>query len=490
MTTSPDPDASLRFPLGDAADRDTGERPVSAPAALFARPPVSGGPSALLSQLLLAVLCGGYAVGSAFGWGSDEIALVMGDFGLSRRGAAPRPSPASSTPAAAADPLPPRLAAVRPLLRHGRAAATQSGGGTRWCCAPPVPSPSLADLFFLCFAPPAIVGLLVLAKRPVTRAGWVCLALDAWLIGGSLLTLSWSLALAQTAQLRRARASRRIALSLAYPLLDIVLVSMVLALHFRRSAANRSAINTAIAALALTVLCDALFTSPLLREHYHSGQLLDAGWFAGSLLLAYAPWVARLGAGRVRADRSSARGARAAGHRAARSQVHWPPSPRISPPLSAPSASSTTCLDGRRVDRVVRPHRLHGGAGARRPPGHHAARQHRPHPGAGAEGEPLPVPGAGLQRRHHDRRADRHAAVRQPGRRRASTDGTPRIWSAPSLPRSSIPKDLGRVVHEVRRFLAASPAGRAHHPHRVPLPIRRRAAGSTSSPPSTGTRAA
>ena len=63
----------------------------------------------------------------------------------------------------------------------------------------PVPAPSLADLFFLCFAPPAIVGLLVLAKRPVTRAGWVCLVLDAWLIGGSLLTLSWSLALAHTA---------------------------------------------------------------------------------------------------------------------------------------------------------------------------------------------------------------------------------------------------------------------------------------------------
>ena len=66
---------------------------------------------------------------------------------------------------------------------------------------------------------------------------------------------------------------------------------MVLALHFRRTAANRSAVNTAIAALALTVLCDALFTSPLLREDYRSGQLLDAGWFAGSLLLAYAPWV-------------------------------------------------------------------------------------------------------------------------------------------------------------------------------------------------------
>ena len=39
----------------------------------------------------------------------------------------------------------------------------------------PVPRPSVADCCFLLFAPLAIVGLLVLAKRPVTRAGWVCL---------------------------------------------------------------------------------------------------------------------------------------------------------------------------------------------------------------------------------------------------------------------------------------------------------------------------
>ena len=101
------------------------------------------------------------------------------------------------------------------------------------------PTPSFADFFFLCFAPPAIVGLLVLAKRPVTRAGWVCLALDSWLIGGSLLTLSWSLALAHTAHMEGAgESTAHAALALAYPLLDIVLVSMVLALHFRRSSAQ------------------------------------------------------------------------------------------------------------------------------------------------------------------------------------------------------------------------------------------------------------
>ncbi|CAM5234365.1 EAL domain-containing protein OS=Streptomyces tendae OX=1932 GN=GUR47_36585 PE=4 SV=1 [Streptomyces tendae] len=201
----------------------------------------------------------------------------------------------------------------------------------------PVPSPSYADLFFLCFAPPAIVGLLVLAKRPVTKAGWICLGLDAWLIGGSLLTLAWSLALAQAAKAEGGSSVAHSALSVAYPLLDIALVSMVLALHFRRSPVCRSAVNTAIGALGLTVVCDALFTSPLLHNSYRSGQLLDAGWFAGSLLLAYAPWAAsRRGrpalddegtGGHTRVVREHVPGQRGAGHQPA--------------PPAAPSAAPT-----------------------------------------------------------------------------------------------------------------------------------------------------
>ncbi|QKW11176.1 EAL domain-containing protein [Streptomyces sp. NA04227] len=226
-----------------------------------------------------------------------------------------------------------------------------------------VPDPSWADLFFLCFAPPAIVGLLVLAKRPSSRAGWVCLGLDAWLIGGSLLTLSWSLALAQTAHSEGSSVAHA-ALSLAYPLLDIALVSMVLSLHFRRGFVERSAVNTAVAALALTVMCDALFTSPLLHETYRSGQLLDAGWFAGSLLLARAPWVTtRRG--------HPADGERPSGHGAPHPATEdCPPSAR-GPAYSRPIAGSLAALtpylaaavctlgilynvlDGRRVDRVV-----------------------------------------------------------------------------------------------------------------------------------------
>ncbi|WP_433892898.1 putative bifunctional diguanylate cyclase/phosphodiesterase [Streptomyces sp. CA-111067] len=262
---------------------------VSSTGAVIVRPSApGGGRSGLLPQLLVALLCGGYTTGATLGWGSGEVATVMGDFGLSAAAAAATVSSLLYARKVGGSNRPAWL-----LFAVSSAMVSLGNGIWGWyevVLRRPVPQTSAADFCFLMFAPPAIIGLLVLAKRPVTRAGWVCLALDSWLIGGSLLTLSWSLALAHTAQWD-GPSTARTALSLAYPLLDIVLVSMVLALHFRRSAANRAAVNTAIAAFALTVLCDALFTSPILREHYRSGQILDAGWFAGSMLLAYAPWV-------------------------------------------------------------------------------------------------------------------------------------------------------------------------------------------------------
>ncbi|MFD4142033.1 putative bifunctional diguanylate cyclase/phosphodiesterase [Streptomyces sp. NPDC058572] len=267
---------------------------MSAPGALVApgaaRQAVPGCGTGLLARFLLVLLCTAYGAGAALGWGSRELAVFMGDFGLS----------AAALLAAASCLMYTRTESCRfrpAWLLFAFSSLMASAGNAVWgwyefVLDRDVPSPSVADLFFLCFAPPAIVGLLVLAKRPVTKAGWVCLGLDAWLIGGSLLTLAWSLALAHTAH-AQGESVAPAALALAYPLLDIVLVSMVLALHFRRSSSNRSAVNTAIAGLALTVLCDAVFTSPLLQESYKSGELLDAGWFAGSLLLAYAPWGAR-----------------------------------------------------------------------------------------------------------------------------------------------------------------------------------------------------
>nr|WP_242438694.1 EAL domain-containing protein [Streptomyces sp. CB00455] len=300
-------------------------------------------------QVLLAVVSGGYAVGAALNWGSEEVAEIMGDFGLSAAGLLAAVSCYSYARSIDSRERPAWLLFAFSSLMG--ACGNAVWGWYEVILGEAVPKPSLADFAFLCFAPPAIVGLLVLAKRPVTRAGWVCLGLDSWLIGGSLLTLSWSLALAHAARTAQSGAPGsvpRAALSLAYPLLDIALVSMVLVLHFRRSETNRSAVNTAIAALALTVLSDALFTSPLLSAEYQSGQLLDAGWFAGSLLLAYAPW----GAGRLQppAPVAPPRGER----------PHSRPLTGSLPALT-PYLAAAVCtlgilynvVDGRKVDRMV-----------------------------------------------------------------------------------------------------------------------------------------
>ncbi|WP_407561392.1 putative bifunctional diguanylate cyclase/phosphodiesterase [Streptomyces sp. 184] len=304
--------------------------------AVVPRPPL---PAGFVPQLVLAFLCAGYATGAALGWGSSRFALIMGDFGLS---AAAFAAAFSCLYYARI-----RQGRFRPAwLMFGISSAMAGIGNGIWgwyevVLRRPLPEASVADFFFLLFAPPAVIGLLVLARRPVSRAGWICLGLDTWLIGGSLLTISWTLALAHAAG--DDESVPRVALSLAYPLLDIVLVSMVLALHFRRTAAGRSAINTAIGALVLTVLCDALFTSPLLQEQYRSGQLLDAGWFAGSILLAYAPWVGRAEEAEERGQEERARPI--AGHIGA-----------LAPYLAAGVCTLGilyNVLDGRSVDRVV-----------------------------------------------------------------------------------------------------------------------------------------
>ncbi|WP_405019292.1 EAL domain-containing protein [Kitasatospora sp. NBC_00070] len=243
-----------------------------------------------LPGLLLVLLCLGYALGAAVGWGSPELALFMGDFGLA--GAALAAALSCLLHACAAG------GPARPAwLLFGLSSLMVAVGNGTWgwyevVLGTTLPQGSPAEYAFLLFAPLAIIGLTVLAQRPRTAAGWLCLLLDGWLVAGSLFTLSWSLALGRVAA-GEGQDPLRMALNLAYPVLDILLVSLVVGLRFRGRDGNRAAVHTAMVGLAVTVVCDALFTSPELRSSYHSGELLDAGWFAGSVLLAWAPWATR-----------------------------------------------------------------------------------------------------------------------------------------------------------------------------------------------------
>ncbi|MFD5466223.1 putative bifunctional diguanylate cyclase/phosphodiesterase [Kitasatospora sp. NPDC127059] len=297
-----------------------------------------------LPGLALGGLCLAYALGASTGWGSHQLAQFMGDFGL----------------AAAA------LAAALSCLVYGCTVGGQArpawllfglssfmvslGNGTwGWyevvVRTATVPQGSLAQYAFLLFPPLAITGVLVLAQHPRSAAGWLCLLLDGWLIAGSLFTLGWSLALGRIAA-GESGSPLDLALNLAYPVLDILLVSLVVGLRFGGRDGNRAAVHTAMLALAVTVTCDALFTSPELHSSYHSGELLDAGWFAGSLLLAWAPWSSRWR--RPLREHPSAGGL---------------PRRRVATTFSAltPYAAAAVCtagilynaLGGRQLDRVV-----------------------------------------------------------------------------------------------------------------------------------------
>ncbi|MFJ3876483.1 hypothetical protein ACIPW5_03370 [Streptomyces sp. NPDC090077] len=204
-----------------------------------------------VTPLLLGAACVGYVTGSALEWGgSRQLSLVMGDFTL------------GATAAAAA------VACLRQgRRRDGRDRAAWLLFALSFTAAA---LGHVAAPLSLCFAPPAAAGLLLLAKRAVTKAGWVCAVLDAWLVGGSLFTLYRSLAPAEAVQ--------HTALAPARALLDIVLVSMALVLHFRRSGAGRPAVGAAAAALAVIGTGDVLALTPL----------QDTIWFGGPLLFAHA----------------------------------------------------------------------------------------------------------------------------------------------------------------------------------------------------------
>ncbi|GAA3052601.1 EAL domain-containing protein [Kitasatospora albolonga] len=297
-----------------------------------------------LPGALLAVLCLGYGVGAALGWGSPRLAQFMGDFGL-----------AGAALAAALSCLLHACTTAGPArpawLLFGLSSSMVALGNGTWgwyevVLRTDLPQDSPAEYAFLLFAPLAITGLLVLAQRPRTAAGWLCLLLDGWLVAGSLFTLSWSLALGRVAA-GEGDDPLRLALGLAYPVLDILLVSLVVGLRFRRRDGNRAAVHTAMVGLAVTVVCDALFTSPELRSSYHSGGLLDAGWFAGSVLLAWAPWAPRAASAPSRQHPS----------------VGGAPRRRVSTTFSAltPYVAAAVCtvgilynaLGGHHLDRVV-----------------------------------------------------------------------------------------------------------------------------------------
>ena len=150
-----------------------------------------------------------------------------------------------------------------------------------------VPFPSFADLGYLVAVPFAIAAVLFFPSTPSRATSLARTMLDGLLIAGSLLIVSWSTVLGTV---YRTGSSSLLAnlISLAYPAGDVVIGTMVVILASRAPRITRLPLYLLAAGLLANLLADSGFAYLTTTNQYGAGNVIDAGWVAGYLLIAIA----------------------------------------------------------------------------------------------------------------------------------------------------------------------------------------------------------
>ncbi|MGZ4625028.1 MAG: diguanylate cyclase domain-containing protein [Kineosporiaceae bacterium] len=150
-----------------------------------------------------------------------------------------------------------------------------------------VPFPSLADVGFLGLPLLAGIGLLIWPTGAEEARDRLVALLDGAMIGAGLLLISWATSLGATVE-AGGESTLSIAIAAAYPVGDVLLVSLVVLLLTRAAPTNRTALLLLSAGLVLFAISDSAFMYTTSTGTYSSGAIIDAGWFAGFLAIGVA----------------------------------------------------------------------------------------------------------------------------------------------------------------------------------------------------------
>ena len=154
----------------------------------------------------------------------------------------------------------------------------------------PTPFPSIADIFYLAFPVLALIGLLVRTARTRDSGAAhmrVRTTLDGLLCAASLLTLSWVTALGAVFHSPQ-DGPFALAVSLAYPLSDVVLLTAVTIVLARAGEGTRAPLVLLAAALGSMALADSSFAYINATSTYSTGSIADVGWFMAAVLVVLA----------------------------------------------------------------------------------------------------------------------------------------------------------------------------------------------------------
>ena len=149
------------------------------------------------------------------------------------------------------------------------------------------PFPSLADAGFLSFTGLALVGLLVRRSFGFGRHRRSRALLDGLLVAASLFVLSWVTALGQV-YAAGADSTFATVVSMAYPVGDLLLMTLTLVVVAHARPDARNGLSLLAAGFAALSVGDSGFAYLTATGQYQTGNLVDAGWVTGFLLLAFA----------------------------------------------------------------------------------------------------------------------------------------------------------------------------------------------------------
>lgn len=148
------------------------------------------------------------------------------------------------------------------------------------------PFPSIADVAYLMYPVGACMALLLLPAG-YTRQSRSRVILDGVLVAAALFEVYWILVIRDVNAAHDAGAFA-VGLAIAYPVSDLVVVTVALLVLVRARAAQRTTLILLTAGNVLNAVSDTAFVYLTTTGAYDSGHLVDLGWIAGLLLLGVA----------------------------------------------------------------------------------------------------------------------------------------------------------------------------------------------------------
>lgn len=139
------------------------------------------------------------------------------------------------------------------------------------------PFPSGADIGFLGFPVLAAAGLLSFPRETSRLVSRFRTALDALLIAASILFVSWAVVLGPVSHAASANRVSQLT-SVAYPITDVIVGSLVLALGMRRPAGSRLPWLFMGGGLTMVALTDSTYVYRTVEGTFSSGTVLFTGW--------------------------------------------------------------------------------------------------------------------------------------------------------------------------------------------------------------------